>query len=182
LAYAYELDSVINQVIQICNDGDTFAYHRGFGYSVRIQEKLGSGAIIQAIGLFSAIGFLAKIHYILQYGFEMKDYSDEYKTFVSELKSKDISSKLIERYVKKKSKVEINETDAFARLIKDYPDSFGLEGLSDEGLRKLWNEYRNHLVHTLFTRSHRNRLLLSTISRDIGRRDRCHVQHRLLRQ
>jgi uncharacterized protein (UPF0335 family) len=150
MAYTNSLDSVINQVIQICNDGDTYAYHRSFGYSIRIQEKLGSGAVLQAIGLFTAIGFLAKIHYILQYGFEMKDYTDEYKEFVKELKSKGISTKLIDRYVKKKSKVEINETDAFVRLIKDYPDSFGLENLTDDGLRTLWNEYRNHLVHTLF--------------------------------
>lgn len=150
MPYSYKIDGIINNVLEICNDCDTFEYHRRFGYKVRIDEKLGSGRVLQAIGLFSALSFLAKIHTILQYGHKMKDYSNEYNEFVIVLKEKGISNTKIDRYVKPKNKIEINETEAFVKLINDYPDKFGLEELDNKELRQLWNEYRNHLIHTLF--------------------------------
>ena len=39
MSYSYKIDAVIINILEICNDCDTFAYHRRYGYSVRLAER-----------------------------------------------------------------------------------------------------------------------------------------------
>lgn len=144
-----KLEPIINNILNICNDCDIFTYLREDGYQIRVKEELGSGAILSALGLFSAIGLLSKIYKILSDGYPEIDNS-LYEIIISTLKSADFNSKEIRSMVRKPRKSEINETDAFVKLVKEYPVDFGLKNLSQNELQELWDNYRNNLVHALY--------------------------------
>ena len=75
---------------------------------------------------------------------------DAYSEIFTVLKENGMSTGKIKKYLRKPSKLEINETDAFIVLIRAYPIDFGLKGLDTIRLQEFWNAYRNHLLHTCF--------------------------------
>ena len=149
MGYSYSINQLIQKVHLICDDADTFKFHRQYGYKVRVEEKLGSGQFLTALGLFSAIGLLSKVYFLLTQDVDLKDYSDEFKEFKNKLKTSGIEPKEYNQYLRKPRQYEINEADAFAELINDYPDDIGLSSFNKEELKGIWNIYRNNLVHTL---------------------------------
>jgi len=149
MGYSYNINQIIQKVNLICDDADTFKFHRRYGYKSRIEEKLGSGHFLTALGLFSALGLLAKIYFLLTHDVDLKDYTNEYKEFKEKLKELGFTTQEFNKFLKKPRQYEINEADAFAEFILAYPNDIGLSSFSKDELKGLWNAYRNNLIHTL---------------------------------
>jgi hypothetical protein len=124
-------------------DTNTFIWLRhNHPDELRKNKEIGGGNLLMALGLFSALNLMAKVHKILRKG---KGCIVQ-KADVQEFRS------IVKKYPELKGKIQplavgqvINEEDAFVKLIKDSNAKFGL---SDEGLRAAWQSFRNYLSHT----------------------------------
>lgn len=120
-----ELKEYISRVKDITNDCRTFLWARLEHYE-EVKDKdleIGGGNILIANGLFSCLSYLSKIYVQLA---NIATRSGRYN--------------------------EIDETDAFQKLIFACPEKLGLDGLGVEDIKEVWRKWRNKLAHVLVQR------------------------------
>jgi len=109
-----------------------------------IGEGLGGGNLLIALGLFSALSYLAKM-YVLLSGYwkipnleEIQDAKEVYRQM----------DKNTQQYFFVKRQDQVNETDAFKRLLSDpnCPQNFGID---ETDYPKVYSDIRNHLSHRI---------------------------------
>jgi len=129
-------------------DVSTFQFVRQEGVA-KDKPALGGGNLLSLTGIFSAINLLSKAHWILK---GLTCVADEDVTEFDELNDKlekaDIYAKFpnLKKYLRRPRRGDINESDAFCRLVNDVPIDFGIEKNNND-LVKVWRIYRNGLSH-----------------------------------
>jgi len=116
-----KLKQYINRAKEITNDCRTLFWVRIQHFeSIKQRDlELGGGNILIVNGLFSTISYLGKIYVHLTDNIKANNMGD------------------------------IDETDAFQKLITDCPEKLGLDKLDKEGLKNIWRSWRNKLAHML---------------------------------
>lgn len=116
---------------------------------------IGGGNFLIALGLFSAIDFIAVCNYVYKYGYlGRQDKREKYKKLNKEQEVKDAKKVLRDNYlILEKS---LNTTSAFTKLIES---AFPEWNLSEEVLTNFWDNYRHALVHLSVPRM---RIVLNT--------------------
>ena len=106
-----------------------------------LGEQFGGGNLLIALGLFSALSYLAKIYVLLE-GHELPALKD-IETAKNNFKALD---KKITDYYRPVRPDEINETLAFTKLLSDQncPQNLGID---KNEYAKIYNDIRNHLSH-----------------------------------
>lgn len=110
-----------------------------------IGEDLGGGNFLIALGLFSALGYLAKIYVLLTGKYALPDI--EGITKAKEHLNAVVDSNLKEYFMIKRPD-QINERDAFSKLLSD-PDCPHNLGASKEAYSNIYHDVRDHLAHRL---------------------------------
>ena len=143
MSAASDLISYIETASNIIADANTFVYVRAeMPDALAENENLGGGNLLMCLGLFTVIGYLAKIYAVLKNPDApiTQEQNNQARELIKPF-SKTPASKAIE--VKRTG--SINETMAFKQLIIDCP---GLNfNLNSDELFKIWDGLRNNLVH-----------------------------------
>jgi hypothetical protein len=131
---------------------DTYSHYYLMSEHQESREKynLGSGAFSSAISLFAVLNYLSKMYSILKYGHKYtvnQSDIDLFEQCKQKLKEADLWNQT-KRFIKKPQLGEMNETEAFTRLICDCDINFGFDKSKKEEIKKIWSNFRNKLTHT----------------------------------
>lgn len=133
------------------NDTYSFVFLRSEGLNYLKEHSLGGGNFLMIIGQFAVLNYLAKTYSILCSGEVVYVTQEDVKEFENIREDLKINHSEVWKKIKKLLKKPrlwdfINETEAFVKLIFDYPGDLGIPK-NDESMMKVWNDYRNKLSH-----------------------------------
>lgn len=144
------IELIENTCNLMINDTYSFIFLRSEGLSSLKKQSLGGGNLLMVIGQFAVLSFLAKVYLILKNGdssyISEKDI-EQYNVDVKKVKETNPETwKQIKLYCKKPRLWEVNETEAFVRLILDYPENIGIPK-NENSIREVWQDFRNKISH-----------------------------------
>ncbi|KKQ85821.1 MAG: hypothetical protein UT54_C0061G0004 [Candidatus Daviesbacteria bacterium GW2011_GWB1_39_5] len=133
------------------NDTYSFVFLRSEGLKYLKKHSLGGGNLLMVIGQFAVLNFLAKVYVVVRNG--TKSYVIEkdigaYEESITNIKKKYPEIwKVVRKYCQKPRLWEVkNETEAFVRLILDYPEDIGISK-NEDAVKKVWRDFRNKISH-----------------------------------
>lgn len=139
-----EITEYIKLAKWLVNDSNTFLKVRTERkFYIDSSLRLGGGNFMIALGLFSALSYLAKLYVLLSGKCTLP-------TTVDIENAKDLFKKNTDfrNYFYQKRSDSINETDAFIKLLSD-PDCPQNFGLGKDEYSKIYTSVRNHLAHRI---------------------------------
>lgn len=131
----------------LTNDSNTFLWVRTEHYNaLENAPEIGGGNLLIAIGLFAALNHLAKIYSLLKGGkFVTKEEAENAKRSHREM------DKQTRNLMRPKREGEMNETEAFKKLVMESPAAN--LGIRQGDLEKVYDAFRNKLTHMVAPRA-----------------------------
>ena len=120
------IKKVLDDTLLMTNDVKSFLFLRSEGLPYLKKYNLGGGNLLSLLGLFSILGMLSKIFFILKCGVDLSKKKIDHEELVAFLKKNKKYNKY-RNHIKSLSDIcNINEVNAFVELITSYPNDIGL--------------------------------------------------------